>query len=217
MTRSQRFSALVVMLICHCQVQAQSHVQSQTNSNCGNSPAAQQLAQLIQNHPKQQRMVLNCSKKLSTIAAIKAGHINDNEDIWHHAGRMAPNQLLRHHGFKLPPTYPFFGNQVEALAGGEEVVEQVLTEFLNSKPHRMLLLGEDAFFRAQDQIGVAYLEDPESDHRHYWVVIIATEKNNTIKQDPVIEVKPPVISPKKRKPESIRERHYRKRVKRQWN
>lgn len=188
-----------------------------TNEDCGNDPLARQLAQLIQTHPQQQRQALQCSPKLSAIAAIKAGHIHANEDIWHHAGRMAPNQLLRHHGFLLPPTYPMFGNQVEALAGGEEAVQQVLTDFLNSKPHRMLLLGEDAFFREQDQIGVAYLNDPATDHQHYWVVIIATEKKNTVKQDPVIEVKPPVISKKKRKRGEIRERHYRNRVKRQWN
>ncbi len=185
-----------------------------SNLTCGNNAPAQQLATLIKSHDQQQRKNLDCNEKLTEIALIKAGHIIESQDVWHNAGRMAPNQLLRHHGFKLPKTYPLFGNQVEALAGGEQVVELVFSDFLNSEPHRKLLLGDDLFFSQQDQIGVAYVEDLTTDHQHFWVVIIADEKNTEIKQEPVIEVKPPVFAPKKRnRGREIKERLYRNKVK----
>jgi len=180
---------------------------------CGNNKEAQLLSALIKAHPNQQRSQLHCSKKLNEIALIKAGYIIENQDIWHNAGHMAPNQLLRHHGFKLPKTYPMFGNQVEALAGGEESAEQVFTDFLNSAPHKKLLLGEDAFFKAQDQIGVAFLKNLNTEHEYYWVVIIADKKNQNINQDPIIDIEPPVISNKKRRRgREIKEKFYRQKV-----
>ncbi len=188
------------------------------NEKCGNSKEAQLLSTLIKTHPNQQRSQINCNRKLNEIALIKAGYIIENQDIWHNAGHMAPNQLLRHHGFKLPKTYPLFGNQVEALAGGEESAEQVFADFLNSTPHKKLLLGEDAFFKTQDQIGVAFLKNLNTEHEYYWVVIIADEKNQNINQDPIIDVEPPVISKKKRRRgREIKEKMYRQKVKGRLN
>jgi uncharacterized protein YkwD len=180
--------------------------------SCGNNEQAQKLAQLILTDMNQQRNDLNCSKKLNEVALIKAEIIMQSQDIWHKAGHLTPNQLLRHHGFKLPRTYPIFGNQVEAIAGGEADVITVFDDFLNSEPHRKLLLGEDEFFKSQDQIGVAYLQDSSSDYQHYWVVIIADERNQSIKQDPKIEVEPPVISKKRNRGKEIKERMYRNKV-----
>lgn len=181
---------------------------------CGNSPEAEALVRLIKNHPAQQRRSLHCHPLLNDIARIKAELISDSEDVWHHAGRMAPNQLLRHHGFQLPKTYPLFGNQVEALAGGVASVDEVMTDFLNSKPHRMLLLGEDSFFAAQDQMGVAYVNQPETSHGHYWVVIIADERNQSIIQKPPIEVEPPVVSQSAKNKRSIKDKLYQRKVRR---
>ena len=183
-------------------------------ASCGNSPEARELIRLIKNHPGQQRQSLKCHPLLNDIAQLKAHLIIDSEDVWHHAGRMSPNQLLRHHGFKLPRTYPLFGNQVEALAGGMASVDEVLTDFINSEPHRMLLLGEDPFFAAQDQMGVAYVHQADAPHEHYWVVIIADERNQTIVQEPQVEVKPPVINKKPRNKRSIRDKLYQRKVRR---
>ena len=182
---------------------------------CGNNTAAAKLVQLIKTHKNQQRVVLNCNENLNKIAKIKAQIIIDNQDLWHDAGNMTPNQLLRKHGFKLPKTYPTFGNQVEALAGGENTAEAVFEDFINSEPHRNLLLGEDDFFKSQDQIGAAFIKEPSTDHQYYWVVIIADEKENKAKQDPVIDVKPPVFSNKKRKRgKEIKDKLYRAKVRR---
>ena len=190
-----------------------SHPVFSNEVTCGNNEQAHQLAQLIRFNQQQQRMALRCNEKLNEIALIKAGYIIENQDIWHNAGHMAPNQLLRHHGFKLPKTYPLFGNQVEALAGGEESAKEVFADFLNSKPHKKLLLGEDAFFKSQDQIGVAFVKNINTEHEFYWVVIIADEKNQMINQDPIIDVEPPVISTKKRRRgREIKQKMYHNKV-----
>jgi hypothetical protein len=182
------------------------------DTKCGNNEIAGDLIRSIQYHPQQQRNRLECNEKLNEVALIKAKLILEGENIWHNAGNMTPNQLLRKHGFQLPRTYPHFGNQVEALAGGEETANDVFADFLESEPHKKLLLGEDAFFKSQDQIGAAFIKDLSTEHEYYWVVIIADEKNHTIKQNPVIEVKPPVISVKKRRGKAIKERMYRNKV-----
>lgn len=188
-------------------------VNAANESSCGNNAIAAELIDLIKNHKNQQRGVLSCNKSLNKIANIKAGIIIESKDVWHNAGHMTPNQLLRHHEFRLPKTYPIFGNQVEALAGGEHSAEEVFDDFLNSEPHRNLLLGEDDFFKSQDQIGAAFIKDLSTDHQYYWVVIIADEKENKIKQDPVIEVEPPVFSNrKKNRGREIKEKHYRNKV-----
>jgi len=163
---------------------------SSQKSTCGNNQPAQQLAQLIQSYKSQKRPVLVCNEKLNEIALIKAKEILKSQDVWHNVGNMTPNQLLIHNGFKLPKTYPLFGNQVEAIAGGEESIELVFKKFLDSPPHRKLLLGEDEFFKFQDKIGVAYQRDLKSDHQHYWVVIIAEEKKQITEKALVDKAKP---------------------------
>ncbi|MGJ8663135.1 MAG: CAP domain-containing protein [Marinicella sp.] len=190
------------------------HESALANSDpCGNSPEAAILASLVSSHPDQQRKKIRCNQKLNEIALIKASYIIENQDIWHHAGHMAPNQLLRHHGFKLPDTYPLFGNQVEALASGVDSAEQVFTDFLNSSPHRRLLLGEDEFFEEQDQIGIAFIKDLDTDHEYYWVVIIADEKKRKIKQAPRINIESPVVSNKKKsRGREIKDKMYRQKV-----
>lgn len=186
-------------------------------ATCGNNANAAKLIKFIKTHKNQQRKFLTCNTKLNEIAKIKAGFIIESQDVWHDAGHMTPNQLLRKHGFKLPKTYPTFGNQVEALAGGENTAEEVFDDFINSEPHRKLLLGEDEFFKSQDQIGAVFIKDLSTDHQYYWVVIIADEKVNKVKQDPVIEVEPPVFSKKKRNRREIKEKLYQRKVRRSTN
>lgn len=179
---------------------------------CGNNEESQKLIKLIQNHNHQKRENLLCNAKLNEIAVIKAKHIIANENIWHNAGHMSPNQLLRHHGFKLPKIYTLFGNQVEALAGGEKSAKDVFYDFLGSDPHRKLLLGDDDFFKSQDQIGAAFVKDRSTKHEYYWVVIIAGQDNHTIQQKPEVIIKPLVISKKKNRGRERKEKFYRDKV-----
>ncbi len=162
-----------VLMICCLVCCLKAYSQTSEHGHCGNNEQAQRLVALIKQHQQQQRQQLHCHPLLNEIARIKAGLLIENQDIWHNAGHLTPNQLLRHHGFKLPRHYPVFGNQVEALAGGKNSAADTFDSFLNSEPHKKLLLGEDDLFRQQDQIGVAYVKDLSTDHQHHWVVIIA--------------------------------------------
>lgn len=191
------------------------------NSHCGNNDQAHKLAQLIQADNNQQRKELVCNPKLNEIALIKAKLMLQEQDLWHNVGNMSPNQLLRQHGFKLPRTYPFFGNQVEAIAGGKDNPEILFKDFINSTPHRQLLLGENAFFQNQSQMGVAYIKDLSTEHQHYWVVIIAATHNKPdIKFEHVVEVEvaapQPVESDNRKRLREMKQRMYRNRVKDRW-
>src|SRR5690554_5615172 len=85
---------------------------------CGNSPQAVQLAELIRKHPQQSRAVIRCNAKLTQIAVHKATLLSENNIIMHNIGHKTPNQLLRAKGYPLSEVYPALGNQVEALAAG---------------------------------------------------------------------------------------------------
>ncbi len=191
------------------------------NYKCGNNDHAHKLAQLIQANNNQQRKELACNPKLNEIALIKANLMLQKQNVWHNVGNMSPNQLLRHHGFKLPKTYPFFGNQVEAIAGGKDSPETLFKDFVNSTPHRMLLLGENEFFKNQNQMGVAYIKDLSTDHQHYWVVIIAaTHSNQNIKTEHVVGtgdfLPEPVESNNRKRLRAMKKRMYQNKVKDRW-
>ncbi len=199
-----------ILLMCFC-----SATQANSNQICGNNLMAAKLIEIIKSHENQQRNHLKCSSKLTEIAKIKAGLIIENQNIWHDAGHMTPNQLLRHNGFKLPTTYPIFGNQVEALAGGEEDAEAVFKDFINSPPHKKLLLGENTFFKSQNQIGAVFVEDLSTDHQYYWVVIIADEKIKNTKQMIITNesLEPKTVKKKRNRGREIKEKMYRRKAK----
>ncbi len=143
---------------------------------CGNHPKAQQLAQLIQQHKQQNRSQITCNQKLTEIAAEKAIDLSQMKDIWHIVNGQTPNGLLKSKGYPLSQRYPAFGNQVEAIAGGEGDPQVMFKDFMASKPHRVLLMANHDFFAEQDEIGVAYFYDKNTVYEHYWVVLIADKK-----------------------------------------
>lgn len=144
------------------------------NAPCGLAPEAAALAELIRRHPLQRRVRLSCSGLLSRVAADKAAEMARRSQVTHDLGVVPPNRRLRKAGYHLPTSYTgMFGNQVEAVAGGLPTPEFALEAFLDSLPHRIHLLAEQAFYVEQDEIGVGYARDPDSRHGHYWVVYIA--------------------------------------------
>lgn len=142
---------------------------------CGNNHESKQMAQFIIEHNQQKRINLQCSTKLSQIALIKANLLTQEKDISHTAGHFYPNDLLRNNGYDLSKRYPTFGNQVEAIAGGEHDPKVAFKDFLDSEPHRILLLGGHQYFLEQNDIGVAYIYDKETPYEHYWVVLFGDQ------------------------------------------
>jgi len=152
---------------------------------CGNHALAQQLAELIIQEPGQMRSKLVCDEQLIKIAHIRAQQMLEAQKVSHDVNNTTPNQLLRMHDFALPKYYSLFGNQVESLAGGKDIPQEVLSDFLGSSLHRPHVLGEGEPFVAQDKIGVAYVRDPWTLHVDYWVVLIATDTESKNPGPPV--------------------------------
>ena len=180
-------------------------------SICGNNQQAKRLAELIRQHPKQSRIKINCNQQLTEIAEQKALLLSEHSVLMHNIGRLTPNQNLRHKGYPLSKNYPIIGNQVEALAAGEKRPENAFEQLLNSKPHRLLLLGNDNFYQAQNELGVAYVRQTKSPYDHYWVIYLA-DQHNPRNPNYEVTVNTEFSHTKNHKKMSIRERHHQSRV-----
>lgn len=178
-------------------------------SACGNTPQAVQLAELIRQHTQQSRADIRCNDQLTQIAEYKADLLSKNNIIMHNIGHKTPNQLLRAKGYPLSEVYPVLGNQVEALAAGENDAKETLQQLLNSPRHRRLLLGEASFYIPQNEIGVAYVRQTKSPYDYYWVIYLADI--NRAKPDPEYIVDSDFRHIKSTKETSIRERHRQSR------
>lgn len=147
-----------------------------TIADCGLNEAAQQLALLIIEDPKQQRTTLNCHPLLAQAAADKAKAMAQGGRVNHYIGGLGANQRLRMLGYQLPPFYSgTIGNQVEAVAGGYSTAEAVWAALKSSAGHRSHLLGELPFYQQQVHIGVGFYYKWSSPHVEYWAVYVARE------------------------------------------
>ncbi len=176
---------------------------------CGNNPQAVKLAELIRQHPQQSRAVIRCNAKLTQIAVHKATLLSEHNMIMHNIGYQTPNQLLRKKGYALSEVYPVLGNQVEALAAGENNAKETLQQLLNSKNHRRLLLGEEPFYKPQNEIGVAYVRQTKSSFDYYWVIYIADD--DRIRPEPEYTVNSEYRHIESEKKTSVRDRHHQSR------
>src|SRR5581483_3752329 len=88
---------------------------------------------------------------------------------------VAANYLLRQAGYQLPSwwgTDPT-DNYVESIAAGYASPSDTWTQWMNSPPHKIHLLGQNSFFATETHYGVGYYSDPNSQYQYYWVVITA--------------------------------------------
>ena len=170
-----KFFSITIFLLSNQLLLAETAVPS----FCGNNEESRLMAELITQHVKQHRPALRCSQNLSQIALLKAQLLTKERDISHTAGHTTPNHLLRKNGYNLSKRYPILGNQVEAIAGGEHDPTVAFQDFLNSEPHRVLLLGEHDYFLEQNDIGIAYLYDKETPYEHYWVILFGDQDKAT--------------------------------------
>jgi len=185
---------------------------------CGNNDQAKQLSELIRNHTQQHRTKIACHPKLTDIARFKVGLLSQEEVIMHNIGYLTPNQLLRKKGYQLSGIYSVLGNQVEAIAAGNKTAKATFKQLLNSPRHKNLLLGISEFYREQNQIGVAYLQQKVSPYDHYWVIYLADSHRNE-NQKPEYTVTTDFTFPQLKSNDnqpvlSIRERHKQSRHKR---
>jgi len=151
------------------------HAQEHNNvnfSNCGLSQQAIDLANLIIEANNQQRKQLHCNSQLAELALIKAKIMAKANQIRHRIDHTTPNELLRNNGIMLPKNYGIFDNQVESIMGAVKTAQESFDIFMTSAGHKYHLLGEDEFLLSQNQIGVGFYKDEDSEHVYHWVVYI---------------------------------------------
>jgi uncharacterized protein YkwD len=132
------------------------------------------ILQLLYTHPEQRRITMQCNPRLASVARERAqdmaelgyfGHKNPSGE-W-------PNYLVRKAGYKLPTYYPDNSNSIESIAAGFTSPDAAWAGWMDSEGHRVHILGNDPFWRNQEQIGVGYVNLAGSQYVHYWVIMTA--------------------------------------------
>jgi uncharacterized protein YkwD len=146
------------------------------NPSCSLSPAEQQIARYMIQHPDQQRPSLTCHPILARVARERAEDMARRRYFAHtNPDGFGPNYLVRQAGYALPSYYGTEpdANNIESIAGGYPTAEATWQGWMDSSGHRDHLLGLNSFWAEQVEYGVGYACDPTSPYRHYWVVITA--------------------------------------------
>lgn len=151
------------------------------------------LRDLLLSHPRQQRSELHCDPLLMEYAMMRAQQMASRDEVSHIGpDGQGPNEMLREMGYELPDYYVGGRtNNIESILGGEEKAERTWEMLLESPAHRAHLLGEGRVYAAQRRFGVAHLFDPNSAHRHYWVIVIVEPRDPN--QKPMVCSPPPTI------------------------
>lgn len=111
---------------------------------------------LLLNDSRQQRPQLERCRELEAAAMWKAADIAAN-DYWSHRAHNGewPNATARRYCASLSPVYGPDGNFCESLVAGSDDAAVMFSALIGSVAHRAHLLGETAFFRQQNRVGIA--------------------------------------------------------------
>jgi hypothetical protein len=149
-----------------------------TPRRCDLSVKETQLALLFISDPAQQHPALSCDAILADVARERAQDMATRNYLDHiNPDGYGPNYLVEQAGFDLPMYYDQSdtGNNIESIGGGYEEAAGVWAAWLASPDHRTHVLGLSDFFARQNRYGVGYAYREESDHKHYWVILIAEQ------------------------------------------
>lgn len=145
-------------------------------ANCGTNTQERSLAALAKSHPSQERPAMNCHAILSQVAHERALDMGRNEYFSHiNLDGYGPNYLVAQAGYNLPSWWPDSPteNYIESIAAGYTSAEEAWNAWLNSKNHRVHVLGENDFWAEQTNYGMGYAYVEGSPYGHYWVFISA--------------------------------------------
>lgn len=141
---------------------------------CTLNEQEQNLATLMIEDPRQQRLSLTCHPILAQVARERAQDMVDRHYFSHtNPDGYGPNYLVMQAGYVLPSYYDSTpeGNNIESIGGGYPTANAAWEGWMNSSGHRTHLLGEIPFFADQIEYGIGYTRG--GDYSHYWVVITA--------------------------------------------
>jgi uncharacterized protein YkwD len=139
-----------------------------------NLPFTLALYSLMAHDPGQKRASLVVNKKLTIAAQLHCEDMAERNYFSHETpDGVWPNKRVRDGGYKLPSTWPDDVNWVESIAAGYETPAIAWAAWMISPSHKKHLLGQDAFYAAETNVGIGFYELPGSTYRWYWTVVTA--------------------------------------------
>jgi uncharacterized protein YkwD len=143
------------------------------------------LFQKISSNSAQQRKKLNLDPILCIVARERGADMARRHYFSHTTpGGKGANFFVRSMGYALPSYYDLSrsGNNIESIGMSTGTSQEMVSLWLNSKPHRAHVMGEVDFYQQQTSIGVGVFRSAEAPYYKYFVFLSA----------------PPNLSPKPR-------------------
>ncbi len=137
---------------------------------------AEEIAQKMKEDPEQKRASLTCNVILAQVAQARAEDMAQRNYFSHTTPEgYGPNYFVRQAGYVLPSYYGTAddANNIESIAAGYSTANLAWEAWMGSQAHRSHLLGLNSFYADQIEYGIGYVYNPNSQYRHYWVVITA--------------------------------------------
>src|ERR1044072_1666335 len=136
----------------------------------------EQLAKLLKQTPGQRRASLTYNEILARVARERAQDMARRGYFSHvNPDGIGANYQVTQAGYSLPKSYgkKKSSNNIESIASGNKTPEDVWAAWMGSSAHKKHLLGLTKDYAEQTEYGIGYAYVPESQWKHYWVVIIA--------------------------------------------
>lgn len=145
---------------------------------CANAEEMQ-LAEMLLTSPLQERKTMNYHPILAKVARefVQDMSMRGFESAVNPDG-FGPNYLVEQAGYALPDYYnqDADANNVGTTLAGYATVDDVFSELMSS-PFDDHVWGKVPTYRDQSDYGVGYFFNEESNHKHYWMIIIAMPAN----------------------------------------
>jgi uncharacterized protein YkwD len=141
----------------------------------GDTQLENQIAALMKGSG-QKRFSLTFNPILAQVARARAADMGRRNYFAHvNPDGVGPNTLVTQAGYVLPSFYgnERAGNFIESINGGGDTAEKAWDSWMNSPSHRKHILGLSDFYAQQVEYGVGHAYFPNSQYKHYWVIITA--------------------------------------------
>lgn len=150
----------------------------QADGNCALNAQESAILNAMRSDSRQKRAQLACSPALLQAARYHAQDMIARNYFGHVTpppNSIGPNQMARNAGYVLPTFYgtSVTANYIESIGAGYATPASVWSAWMASPGHQQHLLGLDAFYAEQIDIGIAYVYSANSTYGHYWVVMTA--------------------------------------------
>ena len=132
------------------------------------------------------RPPLAVNDRLMRSASVRSDEMAEHDYFGHQSPVTGdwPNKVARDQGYALPSGWSDDTNYIESIAAGDWYDQAaapfnalIVDQGLPTAAHRRHLLGVDAFYAENREIGVGYATNPASTYSRYWTVHIARQES----------------------------------------